>query len=109
MARSEYWLPVGGGPLTRPRSGSCARRGRCFREYRALKDKYGLMTMFKTPELAAKIALMPVKAITCGWRRDVSRTLCSQSRVWASLIISSRRSVPSSLTRSANEGRRGTA
>ena len=37
--------------------------GRCFPEYRELKEKHDLMTLFKTPELATRIALIPVKQL----------------------------------------------
>ncbi len=37
--------------------------GRCLPEYRELKDKHGLMTLFKTPELSARISLMPVEQL----------------------------------------------
>jgi uroporphyrinogen decarboxylase len=37
--------------------------GRYMAEYRAMREKYGLMQMFKAPELAAEITLQPVKAL----------------------------------------------
>ncbi len=37
--------------------------GRCFPEYRAMREKYGILEMAKTPELAAKVTLMPVNAV----------------------------------------------
>ena len=37
--------------------------GRCFPEYRELRKKYDILTMTKTPELAAEIALMPVEQL----------------------------------------------
>lgn len=33
-------------------------------EYRRLREKYGLLTMFKTPEIAAEVTLQPVKALS---------------------------------------------
>ncbi|GHO68757.1 uroporphyrinogen decarboxylase [Ktedonobacter sp. SOSP1-52] len=35
--------------------------GRCLAEYRALRQKYDMLTMVKTPELSAEVTLMPVK------------------------------------------------
>ncbi|MBV9230250.1 MAG: uroporphyrinogen decarboxylase [Chloroflexi bacterium] len=35
--------------------------GRCLPEYRALRQKYDMLTMVKTPELSTIITLMPVK------------------------------------------------
>lgn len=35
--------------------------GRCLPEYRALRQKYDMLTMVKTPELSTQITLMPVK------------------------------------------------
>ena len=37
--------------------------GRCFPEYRELREKYDILAMTKTPELAAEIALMPVEQL----------------------------------------------
>ena len=37
--------------------------GRSFPEYRKLKEKHGLMTLFKTPELSTRITLMPVRQL----------------------------------------------
>ncbi len=34
--------------------------GRCVPEYRKLREKYELLTLAKTPDLAAKVSLMPV-------------------------------------------------
>jgi uroporphyrinogen decarboxylase len=34
--------------------------GRCLPEYRKLKEKYNILTLCRTPELAAQISLMPV-------------------------------------------------
>jgi uroporphyrinogen decarboxylase len=36
--------------------------GRYMKAYRSIRDKYSLIEMFKTPELAAEITLQPVKA-----------------------------------------------
>lgn len=38
--------------------------GRAFPEYRKLKETYDIMTIVKTPELAAKVALMPVETLS---------------------------------------------
>jgi uroporphyrinogen decarboxylase len=38
--------------------------GRYMKEYREIRARYGLMEMFKTPELAAEITLQPVKAFS---------------------------------------------
>lgn len=37
--------------------------GRSFPEYRKLKETYDILTIVKTPELAAKVALMPVDTL----------------------------------------------
>jgi len=37
--------------------------GRYMAEYRRLREKYGLLQMFKTPEIAAEVTLQPVKAL----------------------------------------------
>jgi uroporphyrinogen decarboxylase len=37
--------------------------GRYMPEYRRIREKYGLLQMFKTPELAAEITLQPIKAL----------------------------------------------
>lgn len=36
--------------------------GRCLAEHRALRDRYDILTLAKTPELCAEITLMPVAA-----------------------------------------------
>jgi uroporphyrinogen decarboxylase len=36
--------------------------GRCLAEYRQLRKRYGILEMAKTPELAAQVTLMPVRA-----------------------------------------------
>jgi len=38
--------------------------GRYMAEYRRLREKYGLLTMFKTPEIAAEVTLQPIKALS---------------------------------------------
>ncbi len=38
--------------------------GRYMAEYRMLREKYGLLTMFKTPEIAAEVTLQPVQALS---------------------------------------------
>src|SRR4051812_29426562 len=35
--------------------------GRCLAEYREMRQKYGILEMAKTPELSAKVTLMPVE------------------------------------------------
>src|SRR4026208_10480 len=35
--------------------------GRCLPEYRALKQKYSFLELVRTPELAAEVALQPVR------------------------------------------------
>jgi uroporphyrinogen decarboxylase len=35
--------------------------GRCFPQYRALREKYDIITLAKTPELSAEVSLMPVE------------------------------------------------
>jgi uroporphyrinogen decarboxylase len=35
--------------------------GRCLPEYRAIRQKYAMLTMVKTPELSAEVTLMPIK------------------------------------------------
>ncbi len=37
--------------------------GRYMAEYRRLREKYGLLQMFKTPEIAAEVTLQPVNAL----------------------------------------------
>lgn len=37
--------------------------GRSFPEYRKIKESYDILTIVKTPELAAKVALLPVDAL----------------------------------------------
>ncbi len=37
--------------------------GRCLAEYRELRKRYDILTMAKTPELCAKVTLMPVKEL----------------------------------------------
>ena len=37
--------------------------GRCFAGYRKLREKYDILTIAKTPELATQVALMPVKQL----------------------------------------------
>lgn len=37
--------------------------GRYMPEYRRIREKYGLLQMFKTPELAAEITLQPIQAL----------------------------------------------
>src|SRR5688500_4473406 len=34
--------------------------GRCLADYRALRERYDILTMAKTPELCAQVTLMPV-------------------------------------------------
>ena len=36
--------------------------GRCLADYRALRERYPIMTLAKTPELCAEVTLMPVQA-----------------------------------------------
>ncbi len=37
--------------------------GRCLAEHRALRDKYDILTLAKTPELCAQVSVMPVDAL----------------------------------------------
>lgn len=37
--------------------------GRCFAEYRKLREKYQILTIAKTPELCAEVTLLPVKRL----------------------------------------------
>ena len=37
--------------------------GRCFQEYRKLREKYEILTIAKTPELCAQVTLLPVKRL----------------------------------------------
>jgi uroporphyrinogen decarboxylase len=37
--------------------------GRCFPEYRKLRESYDLLTMAKTPELCTEVTMMPVKRL----------------------------------------------
>ncbi|HYK87144.1 MAG TPA: uroporphyrinogen decarboxylase [Acidobacteriota bacterium] len=37
--------------------------GRYMSEYRKIREKYGLLQMFKTPELAAEVTLQPIRAL----------------------------------------------
>jgi len=37
--------------------------GRYMAEYRRLRERYGLLQMFKTPEIAAEVTLQPIKAL----------------------------------------------
>jgi uroporphyrinogen decarboxylase len=39
--------------------------GRYMAEYRALREKYGIMELIKTPELACTVAMQPIQ--TFGW------------------------------------------
>ncbi len=36
--------------------------GRCLAEYRALKERYNIIDMVKNPQIAAEVALMPIRA-----------------------------------------------
>jgi len=36
--------------------------GRCLADYRALRERYDIMTLAKTPELCAQVTLMPIEA-----------------------------------------------
>jgi uroporphyrinogen decarboxylase len=36
--------------------------GRCLADYRALRERYGILTLAKTPDLCAEVTLMPVEA-----------------------------------------------
>jgi uroporphyrinogen decarboxylase len=36
--------------------------GRCLAEYRALRDRYDILTLAKTPDLCAQVTLMPIDA-----------------------------------------------
>lgn len=36
--------------------------GRCLAEYRELRDRYDILTMARTPELCARVTMMPVQA-----------------------------------------------
>ena len=36
--------------------------GRCLAEYRALRERYDILTLAKTPELCARVTLMPIEA-----------------------------------------------
>src|SRR5690348_16653052 len=35
--------------------------GRCLAEYRALRQRYDILTLAKTPELSAQVSMMPVE------------------------------------------------
>ena len=37
--------------------------GRCLAEYRALRERYDILTLAKTPELCAEVTLMPVRTL----------------------------------------------
>src|SRR5215203_7295831 len=36
--------------------------GRCLADYRALRERYDILTLAKTPELSAQVTLMPIEA-----------------------------------------------
>src|SRR2546423_10777978 len=36
--------------------------GRCLADYRKLRQRYGILELAKTPDLAAQVTLMPVQA-----------------------------------------------
>ena len=36
--------------------------GRCLAAYRKMRERYGILEMAKTPELSAKVTLMPIEA-----------------------------------------------
>ncbi|HWH73843.1 MAG TPA: uroporphyrinogen decarboxylase family protein, partial [Methylibium sp.] len=36
--------------------------GRCLADYRALRERYDILTLAKTPELCTQVTLMPVEA-----------------------------------------------
>ena len=48
-------------PSTARRCGSCARPGRCLAAYRELRETYDILTITRTPELCARVTLMPVE------------------------------------------------
>lgn len=37
--------------------------GRCLADYRALRERYDILTLAKTPELCAQVTLMPIEAL----------------------------------------------
>ncbi|MCL0101876.1 uroporphyrinogen decarboxylase, partial [Dehalococcoidia bacterium] len=37
--------------------------GRCFQEYRQLREKHEILTIARTPELSAQVTLLPVKQL----------------------------------------------
>ena len=56
-------MPAASSRSTPRRSGSCARRGARFAAYRALRERYGILELAKTPDLCAEVTLMPVREL----------------------------------------------
>ena len=49
--------------------------GRSLADYRQLREQYSIMTLAKTPELSAQIALMPVKELGVDGAVDTRQSL----------------------------------
>ncbi len=52
-----------GKPVERPPVWFMRQAGRCLPEYRALREKYGMVDIFRNPELAAEVTMQPVRRL----------------------------------------------
>src|SRR6185295_16538257 len=60
-SRRRFLDAAQGRATDRPPIWMMRQAGRCLPEYRALKEKYSILELVRTPELAAEVTLQPIR------------------------------------------------
>src|ERR671921_2438042 len=62
MGEARMLAACRGEPVDRTPVWFMRQAGRCLADYRALRERYPILTLAKTPELCAQVTVMPVDA-----------------------------------------------